>query len=74
MKIECLILCNAIAICEAEGRHFMRDDLENHLKARSFRSEQWLNISDFKKRPVKAPSIWKESLTWTDTRICIARG
>ena len=26
------------------GKHLMRDDLENHLKTRSFRSEKWLNI------------------------------
>ena len=44
------ITWNVTAICEMfetswpMGEHFTRDDLENHLKDRSFRSEQRLNI------------------------------
>ena len=46
MKSGGLILWNAIAICEMfkiswqMGKHFMKDDSENHLKAWSFRSVQ----------------------------------
>ena len=50
MKNGGLILWNAIAICERSktswriGKRLMKHDSENHLKARSFRSEQRLNI------------------------------
>ena len=29
------------------GRHHMKEDLENHLKARLFRLERWYNITEF---------------------------
>ena len=41
---------DATVICEMSkpswpmGEHLMEDDLENHLKAWSFRLAQWLNI------------------------------
>ena len=47
------VLWNAIAIYETfkiswqMGRHFMKDDSENHLMARIYRSVQWLNIIRF---------------------------
>ena len=50
MKSGGLILWNAIAICEMSktswqmGKHVTNGDLENHLKARSFRLVQWLKI------------------------------
>ena len=45
-----LILWNAIAIRDMyktswqTGKHLMKGDSENHLKAQSFRLVQWLNI------------------------------
>ena len=53
MKSGGLILWNAIAICEMSktswrmGKHVTNGDLENHLKARSFRLVQWLKIIQF---------------------------
>ena len=50
MKNGGLILWNAVSFIEMfktswqMGEHLMRDDLENHMKDRSFRSVQWLNI------------------------------
>ena len=53
MKKDGLMLWNAVAICEMfkiswqMGEHLVRDDLENHLKDRSFRLVQQLNIFRF---------------------------
>ena len=40
-------ICEVFKTSWQTGKHLMRDDLENHLKDRTFRSEQWLNISRF---------------------------
>ena len=48
-----LILWTATAICQTfkiswqMGKHLTKDDSEYHLKDRSFRLVQWLNISNF---------------------------
>ena len=41
----------------------MKGVLDNHLKDQSFRLVHWLSITLLCERPVKNPSIWKESLT-----------
>ena len=48
--------------------------LGNHFKDRSFRLVHWLSIPYFCERPVKNPSIWKESLTWIVPWIRFVRG
>ena len=56
MKNGWLILWNATVICEMsetpwqKGKHLTNSDLENHLKALSFRLAQWLNIILFLRR------------------------
>ena len=71
---------NAIPICETlkisclMGRRLMKSVLDNHLKDQSFRLVHWLSITLLCERPVKNPSIWKESLTWIVPRIRSVRG
>ena len=71
---------NVIPICETfkisclMGRFHTKGVLVNHLKDQSFRLVHWLSITYFCERPVKNPSIWKESLTWIVPRIRIVRG
>ena len=53
MKNGGLILWNAIAICVVSktswqmGKLLMNGDLENHLRAQSFRLASWLNVIRF---------------------------
>ena len=80
MKIGGQIPWNAIPICETfkisclMGRRPIKDVLGNHLKDRLFHLVHWLSITLFLRKPVKNPSIWKESLTWIVPRIRIVRG
>ena len=71
---------NAIAVGEMSktpsqtGRHLTKGDSENHSR------DQWsllgngCKLSDFYTGQVKAPPIWKESVTWTMPRIRICLG
>ena len=56
------------------GKPYMRDVWGNHLKDQLSQLVHWLSMTYFCERPVKNPSIWKESLTWIVPRICIIRG
>ena len=58
----------------SDGKLHMRDVLGNHLKDRSFRLVHCLSITYFCEKPVKNPSIWKESLTWIVLWIRFVRG
>ena len=71
MKIGWQILWNTIPFCETfkisclMGKLRTRDFFfGKHLKDRSSRLVHWLSITVSAKRPVKNPSIWKESLAW----------
>ena len=80
MKVGGQILWNACRICGTfkisclMGKLHTRDVLGNHLKDQSFRLVHWLSITLFCERPVKNPSIWKESLTWIVPWIRSVRG
>ena len=80
MKVGGQIPWNATPICETSqiyylmGRRPMKDVLGNHLRDRLFHLVHWLSITYNCERPVKNPSIWKESLTWIVPRIRIVRG
>ena len=53
----------------------MRDVLENHLKDQIIPFGSLVEYHPYLcDRPVKNPSIWKESLTWIVPRIRIVRG
>ena len=51
-----------------------RGVLENHFKDQSFLLVHWMSITLFCERPVKNPSIGKESLTWIVPWIRSVRG
>ena len=51
------------------GKHLTNGDSENHLKARSFRLEQWLNIILCLRRTSQGSIN-----SWNIPRICIVRG
>ena len=71
---------NAIPICETfkisclMGRLHTKDALENHLRDQSFRLVHCWVAPYNCERPVKNPSIWKESLTWIVSWIRSVRG
>ena len=71
---------NASPICETSqisclmGRLHTKDVLENLVMDQSFRLVHWLSITYLCGRPVKNPSISKESLTWIVPRIRSVRG
>ena len=57
------------------GKLHTKDVLENHLKDRSFRLVHWLSIAPYNcERPVKNPTIWKESLSWIVPWVRSVRG
>ena len=71
MKIGGQILWNAVLICETfkilclMGRLHTKCVLEDLLEDQSFRLVHWLSITLYLcERPVKNPSVWKESHTW----------
>ena len=81
MKVGGQILWNVSPICETShisflmGRPPMKDVLGNHLKGPIILFGSLVELSPyFCERPVKNPSIWKESLTWIVPRIRIVRG
>ena len=67
--MECYVtpICETSQIYYVMGRRLTKYVLENHLKDQSV-------LPYFCERPVKNPSIWKESLTWIVPRIRSVRG
>ena len=68
MKIGGQIPWNVIPFCETfkisclMGKLHTKDVLENLFRDQSFRLVHWLSLPYLCERPVKNPSIWKESL------------
>ena len=67
-------ICETSQIYDLMGRRPMKDVLGNHVNDRLFHLVHWFSITLQLRRPVKNPSIWKESLTWIVPRIRIVRG
>ena len=71
---------NASPICETfkisclMGRLHTKDALENPFKDQSSHLVHWLRITYLCERPVKNPSVWKESITWIVPWIRFVRG
>ena len=73
-SMECFTYLRNVTDLLSDGRCSMKDVLGNHLKDRFFQLVHWLSVILLLRRPVKNPSISKESLTWIVPRIRFVRG
>ena len=72
-SMECYTYLRNVQDLLSGGKTTYEGRFGNHLKDRSFRLVHWLSILYLCERPVKNPSIWKESLTWIVLRIRFVR-
>ena len=73
-SIECFSCLRNVTDLLSDGKTPYKRRFGQPFKGPIIRFVHWLSITLLLRRPVKNPSIWKESLTWIVHRIRIVRG